>query len=176
MPGINAVCTLEASSLKKLSARLAMCVGGSMSSTATSLTCPLTFSTSWVRTVTAVCLTAGFSSLSLGRGDVLYDETILFKWHAGFRSNQDQLGYRVRDTGQSMTLHKANYLGENTTSHTLDLEASMPIPLTGIDHNPRLCSHFRCSRGRYRGPLPLQSSDTKWLQGLPGLHCSKQWN
>lgn len=64
-----AVCTLEASSLKKFRARLVMWDSGSISSTATSLTWPLTLSTSlstnWVRTVTAVCLTEGTSSLSL---------------------------------------------------------------------------------------------------------------
>lgn len=61
--------TFEASSLKKFRARLVMWGSGSISSTATSLTWPLTLSTSlstnWVRTVTAVCLTEGTSSLSL---------------------------------------------------------------------------------------------------------------
>ena len=61
--------TLLASSLKKFRARLVMWGSGSISNTATSLTWPLTLSTSlstnWVRTVTAVCLTEGTSSLSL---------------------------------------------------------------------------------------------------------------
>lgn len=62
-------CTLVASSLKKFTARLVMWGSGSISSTATSLTWPLTLSTSLstncVRTVTAVCLTEETSSLSL---------------------------------------------------------------------------------------------------------------
>lgn len=63
-------CTLEANSLKKFRARLVMWGSGSIRSTATSLTWPLTLSTSLstncVRTVTAICLTEGTSSLSLG--------------------------------------------------------------------------------------------------------------